>query len=56
MKRDQKHWKRKAKRWLADNNVINGYNGLWGTETAEEWVNSLAKTFERIHKSMEKTK
>ena len=47
--KDMKFFRRKAKRWLVDNNVINGYNGLWGTKTADEWIESLAKVMFKIY-------
>ncbi len=48
---DNKHnhwfWRQKAKRWLVQNNIINGFNGKSGIEQ-EELVESLAKTMFNI--------
>ena len=43
----KKRWRRRAKRWLV-NNEITGANGLYGDDEAEELVESLAKQFASI--------
>lgn len=49
MKNDYLWWyKRKARRWLMNNDVLSGCNGLLGTEYGDILITNLAKTFYRM--------
>jgi hypothetical protein len=49
-----KNWRRRAKYWLVENEILTGYNGLWGTERAEELLVSLTKTLEKAYNERKK--